>query len=157
MRIGVSGHQQIPSRAGPYLKDRIGRLVVAAREGLVGVSSLASGADQLFASTILDNSGRLHVIVPCQHYETTFGRKSDLKRFLLLLKRADNVEVLKHRKPSEDAFQHAGRRVVESSDLLVAVWDGKPARGRGGTADIVEYARKCGVEVEVIWPRGVTR
>jgi hypothetical protein len=32
--------------------------------------------------------------------------------------------------------------VADQCDALVAVWDGQPARGRGGTADIVAYARK---------------
>jgi len=39
----------------------------------------------------------------------------------------------------------------------VAVWDGKPARGVGGTADIVSYARQKGVPVAVLWPDGAAR
>jgi hypothetical protein len=30
--------------------------------------------------------------------------------------------------------------VLRGSDLLVAVWDGLPARGLGGTADVVQVA-----------------
>ena len=41
--------------------------------------------------------------------------------------------------------------------MLVAVWDGQPARGLGGTADVVAYARQRGVPMEVIWPQGATR
>ena len=37
-----------------------------------------------------------------------------------------------------------GRYVLDRCDVLVAVWDGQPARGRGGTADIVAMARHCG-------------
>jgi hypothetical protein len=47
--------------------------------------------------------------------------------------------------------------VVEASELLVAVWDGEPARGLGGTADVVAYAREGAIPVEVIWPEGATR
>src|SRR4029077_15421939 len=39
------------------------------------------------------------------------------------------------------AYLECGILVVEEADLLVAVWDGKPARGVGGTADIVTIAR----------------
>jgi hypothetical protein len=46
---------------------------------------------------------------------------------------------------------------VDRSSVLVAVWDGQPARGLGGTADVVAYARQRGVPMEVIWPRGATR
>jgi len=31
------------------------------------------------------------------------------------------------------------------------VWDGKPARAYGGTADVVAYAREQGTPVRVIW------
>jgi hypothetical protein len=47
--------------------------------------------------------------------------------------------------------------VVDPSDVLVAVWDGEPARRLGGTADVVAYARERGVPAIVIWPEGATR
>ena len=50
-----------------------------------------------------------------------------------------------------------GRAVVDRSSVLVAVWDGQPSRGLGGTADVVAYARERGVPVEVIWPEGASR
>ena len=59
--------------------------------------------------------------------------------------------------PSEAAFLAAGRLVVERSDVLAAVWDGKPARGSGGTADVVDYAKELRREVVVIWPEGLER
>ncbi|MFH9861330.1 hypothetical protein [Streptomyces sp. NPDC017202] len=40
---------------------------------------------------------------------------------------------------------------------LLAVWDGKPARGYGGTADVVAYAERTGVAVRVLWPDGASR
>ena len=40
-----------------------------------------------------------------------------------------------------EAYEQAGRYIVEHSDVLLAVWDGLPARGRGGTAEIVAWAR----------------
>jgi hypothetical protein len=47
--------------------------------------------------------------------------------------------------------------VVQRSDVLLAVWDGLPARWFGGTGDVVAYARERGVPVEVVWPRGAER
>ena len=41
--------------------------------------------------------------------------------------------------------------------LLYAVWDGKPARSYGGTADVVAYARAHGTPVRVIRPDGARR
>ncbi|MEV5731635.1 hypothetical protein AB0N50_38930 [Streptomyces pharetrae] len=42
-------------------------------------------------------------------------------------------------------------------DELLAVWDGKPARGYGGTADVVAYAQRQGTAVRVLWPQGASR
>jgi hypothetical protein len=43
------------------------------------------------------------------------------------------------------------------ADHLWAIWDGRPARGYGGTADVVAYARENGLPVRVIWPDGAHR
>jgi hypothetical protein len=43
------------------------------------------------------------------------------------------------------------------TDELYAVWDGKPVRAYGGTADVVAYARERGTPVRVIWPDGAQR
>jgi hypothetical protein len=156
MRIGLSGHQDLPEEAKAFVSREIAN-VVSNDADLVGVSSLAAGADQLFASLVLEHRGRLHIIIPCNDYETTFSDENDRNRFQSLLKRATTVENLAYAEPSEEAFFAAGRLVVESSDLLLAVWDGQPARGKGGTADIVEYARNRGCDIKVIWPTGMER
>ena len=41
----------------------------------------------------------------------------------------------------------AGHAVLEQSDVLIAVWDGAPARGRGGTAAMVVEAWRRRVPV----------
>jgi hypothetical protein len=43
------------------------------------------------------------------------------------------------------------------AEQLWAVWDGQPARGYGGTADVVSAARAIGLPVQVIWPPGAHR
>jgi hypothetical protein len=47
--------------------------------------------------------------------------------------------------------------MVDGADELYAVWDGKPARAYGGTADVVAYARERATPVRVIWPEGARR
>lgn len=42
-------------------------------------------------------------------------------------------------------------------DVLLAVWDGMPPDGRGGTGDTVQLARARGVPVTVVWPPGAER
>src|SRR5206468_2655686 len=42
---------------------------------------------------------------------------------------------------SEDAYLAAGHWIVDQSDLVILVWNGYPAAGKGGTADVASYAR----------------
>jgi len=157
MMIGVTGHQRLPSDVLPFITARIERIVHSAAGQLTGISSLAAGADQLFAEIVLKAGGKLHIIVPCEDYESTFENENSLVRFRTLLANAENVETLAHKHPSEEAFLDAGRRVADLSQLLVAVWDGDEAKGKGGTGDIVRYARRRNGEVIVIWPEGTMR
>ena len=56
------------------------------------------------------------------------------------------------------ALDHEGAlRVLDESDLLVAVWDGQPARRLGGTAQVVDAAEERRLPVTVVWPAGATR
>ena len=119
--------------------------------------SLAEGSDQIFAEVVLDAGGTLVVVVPSQDYEQTFEDESVLANYQSLLARAARVVMLDSPIPSQDAFWVAGRRVVDDAQRLVAVWDGKPAGGLGGTADVVRYANELGMEVDVVWPEGSLR
>jgi hypothetical protein len=124
---------------------------------LVGVTALAAGADQVFAKTVLGMGGNLRVIVPSRRYEEAFSSQAAVASYKRLLARAQEVERLNFAEPSETAFLAAGRRVVDCSDVLVAVWDGEPARGSGGTADVVAYAQRVPKVVHVVWPPGLSR
>src|SRR6185312_626321 len=45
------------------------------------------------------------------------------------------------------SYEAVGRFVVRNCDLLIAIWDGKPPRGRGGTFDMVRFAAETGTPV----------
>jgi len=154
--VGVTGHQRIPAEALDFVSNGIRECLAAQQRPLVGYSSLAVGADQMFARAVLDAEGDLVAIIPCQGYEQTFDIDG-LVTYRALLNRCAGVAVLDFAEPTEEAFMEAGKRVMEASDAVVAIWDGQPAAGLGGTADAVAYANILGKEVIVIWPRGVVR
>jgi hypothetical protein len=156
-RIGISGHQGIPEVGLAWITEKLGAYLAAAAPPVVGVSSLAAGADQLFATAVLDAGGTLEAVIPCEGYEATFGDDADLERYRELLAAAVSVETLPFPSPTEEAFYAGGKRVLELADQLVAIWDGLPARGLGGTADIVALAEERGVPATVIWPEGLRR
>ena len=153
--VGVTGHQNIPSDAYAFIEAQIKNLL-SGEPSLVGVSSLAVGADQLFAKIVLRLGGRLCVVLPSKRYEETFSGHG-LGSFNRLLQKADEVTVLPNPSPTEAAFFAAGRTIVDQSDVLCAVWDGAEARGLGGAGDVVSYARETLKQVVVIWPSGVVR
>jgi hypothetical protein len=51
----------------------------------------------------------------------------------------------------------AGAIVADRCERLIAVWDGRPALGLGGTGDVVRYAQGIGRDVVVVWPDGARR
>lgn len=155
--FGITGHQTIPKEALSRINLDLTKVLSQFSTGLVGVTSLAAGADQLFAKKVLELGGKLNVVIPCNNYERTFSNLSDLECFLSLLNQAEEIETLDFAAPSEEAFLQAGYRVIDLSLMLIAIWDGRAAKGKGGTADIVDYARNHNIEVLIIWPPGVTR
>ncbi len=57
------------------------------------------------------------------------------------MRKANSITLLNETKSRGDAFYQVGRYTVDNCDILIAVWNGKPAAGKGGTAAIVKYAR----------------
>ncbi len=106
----------------------------------------------MFADEVLAHGGSLHVIIPFADYVSKFETPGDRDQYLRLMRRASKSEVLEHATTDEESYLNAGKRVVDTSDVLIAVWDGRPSRGLGGTADIVEYAVRKGVRIQHLNP-----
>lgn len=156
--IGISGHQRLENPAAwPWVEEAIGHELDASPKPLVVVTSLAIGADQLVARLGAARGATVYAVLPFAGIERTFAPE-DLPAYRQLVSQA-SVEILQTPGTDEDAFLAAGRRVAELSDVMIAVWDAKPAKGKGGTADVVAYAVSSGVPVVHINPveRTVTR
>lgn len=102
--------------------------------------------------------GQIHAVIPFLGYERAFAPQ-DVNEYRQILSKASSVEVLKTPGTDEEAFLAAGRRVVELAELMIAVWNGKPVKGKGGTADIVAYSIGRGIQLIHINPvdRTITR
>ena len=153
MRVGITGHQRLAAEsAWDWVRRELESVLRNTAGPLVGVSSLAMGADQLFADLVLGSGGSLEVVLPFEGYSEKFVEERDEGEFERLLRSASKVETLRCRGSDEEAYMEAGKRVVDTSDLLVAVWDGRPAAGLGGTADVVRYAVERGKPVVYLNP-----
>jgi len=154
--IGVTGHRHLPAAVLPAV--RLGMTAeLSACADARALSSLAAGADQLFAGIALDRGVPVTAVIPGMDYEAHLGNAEVRASYRRLLESCTARVDLPREPTHEDAYYAAGRWIVDHADRLVAVWDGRPARGRGGTADVVAYARRTGVPVRVLWSPGVTR
>jgi len=153
MMIGFSGHQHIGDDATRNWLEAVIQREILKSGCDIGSCSLAVGSDQLFARCLLRLGKRLEVIVPCDGYEATFKEDANLQQYKQMLAQANSVVKLSEfREPSEEAFLAAGMTIVGLSDLMFFVWNEKPARGLGGTGDVVAYARKVGVSLRIFNP-----
>jgi hypothetical protein len=143
---------------------------------LTVVSALADGADRIVAEEIINRREphRLEVVLPLapDDYMTDFDSDSQ-HAFARLLAGADSIDVVDLRDedpparplrgrsqsptPTERrrrAYLRCGQEIVDRVDVLIAVWDRQPAQGVGGTAQIVEYARKRDVPTFIVCSSG---
>ncbi|MFF7877208.1 hypothetical protein ACIG0A_28150 [Streptomyces californicus] len=156
-RIGVTGHRSIPAEARPHVLAGLRAAFRGRERATHALSSLAVGADQLFADLALARGAELTAVIPSGDYEACFESAADLARYRALKARAVREVRLDFPHSTDEAYYAAGAYIADHCDLLLAVWDGLPARGLGGTGDIVTYARTLGRPVTVIWRDGVLR
>ncbi|HSG35277.1 MAG TPA: hypothetical protein VLA37_12140 [Sphingomonadaceae bacterium] len=132
-------------------------LFMAGRHPLRLVTALAEGADRIAASSALDLGQVLEVVLPFEpeEYEKDFPDEGPRNEFRELLRRASSLTVLDgHITGRPHAYEASGYTMLDNIDLLIAVWDGQPGRGRGGTREMIDAAARRAMPVIVIPPDG---
>jgi len=131
------------------------------------LTPLAEGADRIVARTVLNYPGaRLDVVLPLtvEDYLEEFATEESKKEFEELLRRCRKPVPLRTRRIRDDrhdpgdqaelrrqAYRQGGQYVVDHCDVLIAVWDGQPSRGRGGTAETIQYALEQNRPIIRVW------
>ncbi|MCD4696005.1 MAG: hypothetical protein K8S16_07165 [Bacteroidales bacterium] len=130
-------------------------------------TALAEGADRLVAEEVLnfDEFSTIEVVLPLteKDYRKTFINSEDNQfeelfskaRRPVYLRKYDmeiDPEIIQNPEgiKSEDkikesrhkAYKSAGEYVVDHCDVLIAIWDGKESKRKGGTKNIIDYAKK---------------
>lgn len=144
--IGFTGHRNLahPDLIRRRIDETLGAITTRfADVEWVTVSSVAEGADTLFAQIALDQRLPWHAILPfaVAEFQKDFdpGVWPSVER--LLSQAAEKFTVVGTTDRAE-AYLDAGLETVDRADVLIAVWDGAAARGKGGTAEIITYARE---------------
>ena len=121
------------------------------------VTALAEGADAIGAEVAIARGWQLDLILPFfrDEYAEDFAAGVPRDEFERDLAQARSVLELDGRAGVRDrdlAYERAGRVMLAQSDVLIAVWDGGPSRGRGGAPQVIAEAVLEGVAVIHLHP-----
>lgn len=142
-------------------------------------SALAEGADRLVADLAMrEIDARLHVILPLpiDQYRDDFIHHSQdnacqqtedsIKEFHRLLDQAEwacelpqlfsdqNIDASNKSAATtarQKQYALTGAYLAQHCHEMIFLWDGKPARGHGGTADIVDWRKSGNIPKEYLW------
>jgi hypothetical protein len=111
----------------------------------------------VFARVVLDLSGRIEVVLPAADYRDRKVKPDNATEFDGLISKASQVHVMPYSHSSREAYMAASEHVLSTVEAMIAVWDGGPSGGHGGTADVVATAHRRSIPVTLVWPDGVSR
>lgn len=125
----------------------VGFIDIAIEQGYTKfISGFAEGIDLIAANIISKNKIRdkklfLEAAIP---YRKRLQSKNE--DFQKLLTKCSDINILQD-EYSPDCFFERDRYMIDNSNLLIAVWDG---RKRGGTYYTINYAKTHGKEIKII-------
>jgi hypothetical protein len=152
LAIGFTGHRKLPDEA--KCRQAIRKILLEWMDrvpGVVyGVTSAAAGGDLLFAETCIELNLPIRVFLPLpkEQFREDFDETS-WARAECVFGKALSVEITGAGEKLPDRYYECGIETVQQSQVLVALWDGEPSQGLGGTADMVHFAKEQGRPV--IW------
>lgn len=173
-RIGISGHRTLAGadpielqRALDQVFDNVAAALAEVQEDpcsamlfapapplIALVSPLAEGADRFCAELAVKRGFELRAPLPFDETEYKKDFPDSLPAFDRLLAHARSgggaVELdgrPEEGEPRNESYMAVGEFVLRNCDLLIVIWDGKEARGWGGTAHVIERARQLGMPV----------
>lgn len=180
LRVGITGHRgppKFPAESVAPVRAALDRVLAAiAEEGrkaqavynacapargdaaaaeFVVISSLAEGSDRLVAEAGLETGFTLEAVLPFhrQDYAGDFKTEDSKAAYERLLQRSSAVfELDGDLSDRPRGYETAGLIMLANIDILITIWDGKPAAGVGGTAQIISRAISGGVPVVWIEP-----
>jgi hypothetical protein len=164
--IGVTGHRlhKLDVNSESLIKAIEEVLVELKRKyhdrKMIVMSPLAEGADRLVARMAMETVGAFLMVplpLPFDLYQTDFSSDDSVKDFKEMVGKAEyyyelpmkfgtreQLAVRKDQSSNElrnQQYALAGAYIVERSDELIAIWDGQPEKGTGGTAQVVGWRR----------------
>lgn len=155
----VTGHRDIPAEQTEHIKYALRREIIkAVSDGYTGfMTGFADGADQYFAEIVVKLQAdfpdlRLTAVLPYRKRVDSLEAREQTKALLRAC--ADVVVIQEEYTPN--AYAKRNRYMVERSDRVIAVYDG---REKGGTVNTIRLAHRLKKELreipvgEIVLPR----
>jgi hypothetical protein len=185
--VAVTGHRlnQLPEPERPRIAQELARCLeeiegaaqrAFGRVRMTMASAVAEGADRYAAEAALARGWRLHTPLPfsIERYEEDFEDEASVNAFQRYLKLSEKVwsmspeDVAACGEGSAAPYAAVGRALVAQADLLIAIWNGLPPKGPGGTAEVAALMLErggcvlwipveAGVGVRLVAPRRAPR
>jgi hypothetical protein len=157
LAIGFTGHRNLADepKCRKLIYDFLAEKKTAQSELLCGIASVAEGGDLLFAESCIALNIPLRILLPLPKED--FHKDFDSftwSRAEQVLSSAISVEVVGNNGSRDECYYECGLETVQQSQLLLALWNGEPAQGLGGTEQIVDFAKL--VDRPVVWIHSVT-
>jgi len=152
--VGFAGHRTVPDPAAA--KAAIIRELETIRGTvvgeLVGIASAAAGADLLFLEACAAIGMRTVVLLPFsrERFAQDFESPAEWQRACRLMDAAWWCEVVPGSEEAPEAYHLVARESLELAERMLFLWDGKAARGLGGTAETVVESRERGIPSRII-------
>ena len=115
------------------------------------ISGMALGIDQMCAEMVIALRDKhpkvtLECAIPCEEQAVKWT-EPQRDRYFWIAERCDKETLVQHHY-DKDCMQKRNRYMVDSSEIVIAVWNGNPS----GTGNTVRYAQEKGKTIFVIDP-----
>ena len=145
--VGITGHRSLAAIDGlvesiETVLDQIEQQWPALP--FTALSSLAEGSDRLVVRCILARpNAKLVVPLPMaeEEYLRDFTSQHSKDEFRALLAQTHTTIRFPPAPTRPAAYEMAGRYIIDHCQVLVALWNGEPPQGEGGTGAVVAWAR----------------
>lgn len=154
--VGVTGHRDVSvndQRLVQLIERELTRIARISRGApLLILSGLAEGADRLVVDAARRALGGTYWAVlplPDALYSrdfTTAASRAEYAAFKAAARCVVKAPIMASRRaldaygePRNHQYAWSGAYIAKHAQVLIALWDGKPARGTGGTAQVVDW------------------
>lgn len=149
----------MPHAEHPRIREQLSKVMATIESEYPGkhvlLSGLAEGADRLAAHVALGRNWGLWAVLAFDraHFEQDFPDAHAKGEFRALLASSQRVDEPPpgafEAKATANAYDAVGTTLLTSSKVLIAIWDGAPSQGMGGTVEVIDKARRAGLPV--VW------